>query len=160
MTAECLNEQVPSWFRHRQEAPGVRCSCGLYAQGPDRPITDWTYVLNGRVKASGSILMWGRIIQCEAGYKAQHARIESPIVLDATCRGAAGKLQALEKNCVEPVARIEISDLLAQQIWAYCEWHAGRTWTIPPALVDAGVWFDQACRNLSEIYQVEVHSYI
>ena len=64
MTAECLNENLPGWFRHRQEAPGARCSCGIYAQGPDRPIIDWNYVLNGRVKASGSILMWGRIIVC------------------------------------------------------------------------------------------------
>jgi hypothetical protein len=29
--------------------------------------------------------MWGRVIQCERGYKAQYPEIQEPVVLDISC---------------------------------------------------------------------------
>lgn len=79
-TAGCLGVK-----RHKTKSPDPACACGLYAQRPEFPIREWERLGRGSVHASGSILMSGRIIICERGYKAEKALIEAPVIIEAAC---------------------------------------------------------------------------
>jgi hypothetical protein len=70
---------MPTWSRpphveprHKDAAPNGSCTCGIhgyYAADPN---------LNGAREPRGCwgmIVAWGKIIECERGFKAQHARI-------------------------------------------------------------------------------------
>lgn len=67
---------------HDDPAPSLTCECGLYAQLYDHPLSEWTSTVYGRVHASGSVALSGRVIECDYGYKAQYATLISPIVLE------------------------------------------------------------------------------
>jgi hypothetical protein len=101
--------------------------------------------------------MWGRIIVCERGYKAEHVRVESPVVVDMDC----------EWGCQEPVARILVPTFGSGSYWAQCETHAGmslseglRDGSQPTVAVEARTWTREACRELSDRYKVQVISYL
>lgn len=97
-TAECIRLTTwPSYTPHEEPAPHVECACGLYAQLPSDPLESWVGTVRGKLRASGSILMSGRVIRCARGFKAEHARIQSPVVLEVDCRGG---------RCDEPVTHL------------------------------------------------------
>ena len=128
---------------HGNTSPDVHCACGLYAALPDHPIEEWEHMRRARVSASGSILMWGKIIQCERGFKAEHARIQSPVVLEISCR----------LGCDTEPERVELAAPHAPY-WSYCPTDANEH--AETVTVDAGVWLKEAARELSDRYRLEV----
>lgn len=131
VTAECLP-------RREHEAPDPGCACGLYCQLPEHPLTEWEIHVHGRVRATGTVQMSGRIIVCDYGYKAQHAAIESPVVVDADCLG---------KECGNPVTGVVSA---GWDFWCHCPDH-------PPTRSDAvllefGPWMKQTLTELRARY--------
>ena len=135
-TAQCMVKQP-------HVAPDPSCTCGLYAQLPDQPIAEWEGYRKGRVSATGTIAMSGRIIICEKGFKAQHAEIVSSVVLDVSCAWSNGK-----HRCMADVSHVDTSDLAFLRAW--CADHAfkeGRQ------LQDSREWLGHACDLLAERYE-------
>ncbi len=131
-------------------SPAPDCACGLYAQTPDKPITEWLHMRKGSVTASGSIAMTGRIIVCERGYKAQHALIQSPVVLEASCHA----------GCDNTPTTVEIPDSASHLYWTVCDEHRHEEPHADPR-VTVGIegWMRTACAELSGFYDVEVFSW-
>jgi hypothetical protein len=128
-------------------SPDPACSCGIYAQLPEHPLSDWERAKVGMVSASGTIAMWGRIIQCEKGYKAQHAEVQDPVVLDLSC--VAG--------CEQEPSRIALPDRSQTPHHALCDEHV-RT-AEHQVTVEATMWLDQACSQLSKRYRLDFLSW-
>jgi hypothetical protein len=124
-------------------SPDPGCSCGIYAQLPEHPISEWDTAKQGKVSASGTIAMWGRIIQCERGYKAQYAEIQSPLVLDMSC----------VKGCERPVTGIALPGHSQLTFSSHCDEHAGAA---AVTVVDATIWLKGASDALSRRYGMEV----
>lgn len=60
--------------RGRHDSPGETCSCGIYATQLER--LEW--FLDERTWPTppyvfGRVLLWGRVIECERGWRASHA---------------------------------------------------------------------------------------
>lgn len=125
-------------------SPDLACSCGIYAQLPEHPLTEWDKVKKGRVCASGTIAMWGRIIQCERGYKAQFAEIQSPLVLDVSCIG----------DCERAPIRIALPDHPRSVFTAYCADHLDSA--RERVTVQTDVWLREVSGSLSQRYDLEV----
>jgi hypothetical protein len=140
MSAKCLPRMAGKSLTHATKAPDHHCSCGLYAQNPDHILREWERMTLGVASASGSILMSGRVVVCEKGFKAEHARIESPVFVDVAC----------EDGCDLRPTRVELP-----QPWksytAWCPEHE------PPmhvgfVSVDADVWLRHAVDDLNARY--------
>ncbi|MGA7280354.1 MAG: hypothetical protein WBZ40_01095 [Acidimicrobiia bacterium] len=129
-------------------SPDPNCSCGIYAQLPEHPIGEWDILKRGNVSASGTIAMWGRIIQCERGYKAQYGEIQDPLVLDMSC----------VKDCEEEPTRIGLNGRLQTPFPAYCATHA-RT-AVEIVTVEVSVWLREVCERLSRRYGLDVLTWI
>lgn len=128
-------------------SPDPACSCGIYAQLPEHPLSEWDDIKVGRVSASGTIAMWGRIIRCERGFKAQYARIESPIVLDMSC----------VRGCDGPPNMIALPDMSQRGYLAYCPQHA---YDVQSPLVRAELLLPEISNSLSRRYDIEVLTWI
>lgn len=97
MEASCLQRPIghPMWamlaarykqqVEHEEPAPGWDCTCGLYAQRPEVPVKSWMAHVRPAVFAEGWIAMSGRVIVCERAFKASHAEIQSPLIIEAKC---------------------------------------------------------------------------
>jgi hypothetical protein len=60
-------------------APALDCSCGVYATSDLRdPGTAWRSGPHYARHVIGAVALWGRVVEHETGYRAQHAR---PIAL-------------------------------------------------------------------------------
>ncbi len=129
---------------HKGDSPDIGCACGFYAQLPDQPVEEWEFMRLGRVSATGTINMWGRIIVCERGYKAQHVSIQDPVVLEVSC----------QKGCDNPVTRVELPYMRVSHYPAYCDEHRPGH-SSPVVTVEAGIWLREACRELSDRYDIE-----
>jgi hypothetical protein len=81
LVATCRAHQIPSNSllpdrSAEHEAPAAGCTCGIYAAR--EPSTVWTY-LRGRDEAGtvarvlGRVLLWGRLVEHEHGWRAQFA---------------------------------------------------------------------------------------
>jgi hypothetical protein len=135
------------YFKGRHEgrpSPDLACSCGIYAQLPEHPLTEWDTAKRARVSASGTIAMWGRIIQCERGYKAQYAEIQEPLVIDVSC--IAG--------CERPPVRVALPELSQIAYPAYCAEHLKTSREF--VTIHASLWLSEICERLSERYDLEV----
>ena len=129
-------------------SPDPYCSCGIYAQLPEHPLSEWDKLKQGRVSASGTIAMWGRVIQCERGYKAQYAEIQEPAVLDVSC----------VNDCDQPATKIALPDHSQNAFLAYCPQHADDSHNA--AMVDATVFLREARESLSRRYDIEVLTWL
>ena len=129
-------------------SPDPACSCGIYAQLPEQPLTEWDRMKQGRVTASGTIDMWGRIIQCERGYKAQYAEIQAPVVIDMSC----------VKGCDRSPTRVALPDHAQAVFHAYCEEH--KHLSAHPVTVDAKFWMPVVTASLAKRYDIEVFSWL
>ena len=132
---------------HEDPPPSLECACGLYAQLPDMPITEWWFAIGGKVYASGEVSLTGRVIKCTRGYKAEKAEILSPIYLDVSCSGDGN-------SCPQPVEVIALPNAGVTHYWGYCEEH--RQEHEDAVLLDADVWFPEAARELSDRYGIQV----
>lgn len=134
--------------RHEgRPSPDPQCSCGVYAQLPEQPLTEWDSAKRAKVTASGTIAMWGRIIKCERGYKAQYAEIQEPIVLDLAC--IAG--------CEESPVRVALPEISQVAYPAYCGTHLKTSQE--PVTIHAAMWLSEIARRLSRRYGLEVLSW-
>jgi hypothetical protein len=151
-TAECFPMGSFTQTVHPKVAsPSLDCACGLYAQLPEHPISEWDAMRRGSVTASGSIAMTGRVIRCERGFKAQHATVEGPVVLEVSCM----------YTCDSPPTVVQIPDSTRHSYWTVCDVHkTAEPYDMPMVTVDVSAWLREACRELSERYGVEVLSWM
>lgn len=139
-TARCLPPPVISQTTHdRNDAPYPECSCGLYAQLPDESFDEWEPMRVGKVAVFGTIEMSGRIIICERGYKAQHARIVSGYFEVSCAKG----------GCVNPVVVVQPRGV-GETVLCWCTAHEPVTDQNP--VVDADLWLREAARLLAAGY--------
>jgi hypothetical protein len=151
-TAEAFcHQQAAPFLKGRHPgtlSPDPACSCGIYAQLPEHPLTAWDEAKQGIVSASGTIAMWGRVIQCERGYKAQFAEIQEPLVLDFTC----------VKGCEATPTRIALPENSQVPFFAYCPDHARSAAEL--VTIEAGIWLREMCTELSARYEIEFLTWI
>lgn len=136
-TAECLPYHVPDG---RHKAPHPACSCGMYSQLPDQPLSEWEGMRQGRVSATGTIELSGLVIVCEKGYKSEHAKILSPVMLDVSC---------VWEKCMNDVTRVELSKP-NESMRAWCPEH--NPTAEHAVLIDSKFWLEQACVELAARY--------
>jgi hypothetical protein len=138
--ADCRPRMTGKPGSHESKAPDPHCSCGLYAQTPNHVLPEWERRTRAVASASGSILMSGRVIVCQKGYKAEHARIESPVLIDVAC----------QKDCDVRPTRVE----LPQPWTSYAAWCPEHDPPGHPGFVsvDADVWLRHAVTDLNERY--------
>lgn len=84
MEARCLKNQGPLTLAGRQclHAPMRNCSCGIYATferselgkyGSARKITELSDPAPRKLIVIGTVSVWGKIVECETGLKAEYA---------------------------------------------------------------------------------------
>lgn len=92
LLAECLRERalLVEWLRRRQRhaAPAMRCECGVYAAGSLPQLRQYLNESSlqpavGRVL--GQVALWGRVVECERGYRASHAYPQRIFVPSDAC---------------------------------------------------------------------------
>lgn len=141
-TATCHGAKITpqSSVEHADKSPHPDCACGLYTQNPKFPLQEWQNMTRGVVSASGSVQMFGRVIVCKLGYKAEHATIDSPVVIEAACL----------LNCRNRPTRIQLP-LPESKYYAWCDTHRPN-YVEHVATVEADVWLRYAVAELSERY--------
>lgn len=133
---------------HAGPSPDLACACGFYCQLADHPIGEWDDLIKSVVHATGMVAMSGRIIQCTAGYKASHVQIISPVLIEMPC---------VDPTCDEETIGLAIPVPGAYRYRAACRAHLPALGDAP--VLNAELWATEACRALSERYQVEVFSW-
>ena len=105
------------------EAPQSNCRCGYYAyyalpEEPDLPAPEAVW---------GAVVAWGRVVECERGFRAQYARpvalLDSPSPLDL---GKGRCLALAAENYGVPLLRRD-------ELVAYAGWHGA---LLGPELAD------------------------
>ena len=95
------------------EAPHAACGCGYYAyyalpEKPDLPAAETVW---------GAVVAWGRVVECEWGFRAQYARpvalLDCPNPLD---RGGGRRVALAAESYGIPV-------LDRDELTAYAAWH-------------------------------------
>lgn len=145
-TARCL----PSYNNggHDDDAPSQGCACGFYCQLPEHPLDEWESHVRGRIRATGTVAMSGRIIKCELGYKAQHATIQSPVVIDVDC----GSMK-----CSEPPTKVKVGT--SPDYWTYCDEHA-TSQRDDDVFVDLPMFLEQMLSELRRTYpEIEFYTF-
>jgi hypothetical protein len=133
-----------------EPAPDVSCSCGIYAQLPEHPLAEWQSSIRGGVHATGTIVLYGKVIVCEKGYKAQYAQIQSPVIIEAQCSQRV-KDGGLTRPCEAPISRLLPQPGGAYK--AYCHPHLSFLGAEDSKdLIPAKPWLKVACRELSGQY--------
>jgi hypothetical protein len=119
LVAECLRAPQLRWFRRRREeehvVPEEPCECGIYAArlavlGPyvrDRPVTPAVARVLGRVS------LWGRVIECERGFRASHA-YPACVFVPGDCSFRR------EHRCEEIAAGLEVYGVPVEPLTASC----------------------------------------
>jgi hypothetical protein len=129
-------------------APDLNCLCGIYSNLEDHSDEWWSYFW-GRPLVYGHVEMWGRIIRCDRGYRAEWARILSPLVLSLTCTIRDDPISYMSKAwCRQPVYALHRAELAG-----WCEEHQP---AITDGLTDPDDWLSWAVPALENRYGVEI----
>ncbi len=139
-TAVCIKRNQ-EMFKHK--APDLDCQCGLYAERPGFELKEWQTQSLGRVSAYGTVELWGRIIQCDMGYKAEYAALSGSIWVKALCK----------TECSNEVTTVTLPMRGAKPA-VYCPVHAPEH--EPSATMDVAVFLEEAAKQLSTHYDVDV----
>lgn len=131
--------------RHESPSPELSCACGIYCQLPDHPLEEWDHMVKGRVRATGTVALSGRVIRCQRGFKGQYATIQSPVVVEVNC-------SYLHGTCNEPVVTLALPDGNVRDVYGHCAEHRLALTDDLPPLVDAAIWMREACRILEARY--------
>jgi hypothetical protein len=86
------------WRSRNHHAPDECCNCGIYAAGPEllRPyLTDVGHDKQ-HVWVVGRIAIWGSLVECERGFKAERVYPERLYVVPSTLYGRKRAQRALE----------------------------------------------------------------
>ena len=104
-------EQLTAFPCATGPAPDLDCTCGIYATRRLRdPGSAWRSGPQYAVHVVGAVALWGRVVEHESGYRAQHAR---PVAL-------------LEGFGVETVAGVYgVPVLSVDELLAYAATHEG-----------------------------------
>ena len=159
-TARC--ERPMSIRPHDEVAPDPRCSCGLYAQLADYTLPEWERLKKGKLSAVGTVKMWGRIIKCKKGYKAQHMLIESPVLLEVSCKWP---------HCDEPPVVVVPTNWdisggtgigISVEARIFCDMHTPTgSWKEAGLGIEVSVVIREAARQLQARYKgLQVLSYV
>jgi hypothetical protein len=71
MRASCLARKDGNYRRHH--APGPECRCGIYACKTQNLTGFFTLFPMMDVMVVGEVALWGRVVVCERGFRAQYA---------------------------------------------------------------------------------------
>ena len=150
-TAECVTPAIWSQqiLRHDGVSPDPGCACGLYAQLPDHPLSEWAAMRKAQVSATGTVSLYGRVVVCERGYKGQYAALQEPIILEAECMA----------QCEKPPSRVHIPSRHLYRYFVSCDEHFRAMDTSEEVTVQVGPWLKLAAEELSERYDVEFLSW-
>jgi hypothetical protein len=149
--AECISERPLPASRHA--APDLRCSCGVYANLPEDPIWEWWSYFWGHPLVAGWVDLWGRIIRCQRGYRAEQARIRSPLTLYMTCSVRVKPHDWRDVGLCPNPARV-VAERLDARGWCMEDTHTPDALHHP--LQDAGAWVDMWVPRLEQRYDTEV----
>ena len=94
------------------EAPDADCRCGYYAyyalpEEPDLPAAEAVW---------GAVVAWGRVVECETGFRAQYARPVALLDCENPFDRQGGRLPLAADNYGIPL-------LDRHEIVAYAAWH-------------------------------------
>jgi hypothetical protein len=108
--------------REGHATPGERCACGIYAAGELSAALGYlrTYGVHARCEVEGwpvvhrvlgRVLLWGRVVECEGGWRGARAYPERLFVPERSWSGAAVKrLDELALSLADYAIPIEILD--------------------------------------------------
>ena len=82
----------PFGIRHDCPAPYLACVCGIYAYN-DPTLLDWDQWTRTHEQVFGEVDLWGKVIEAERGYRAEHARVVSLYNTGETSAELAERLQ-------------------------------------------------------------------
>lgn len=96
--ARCSASPLPA----RDHLADGSCTCGFYA------FKDSSY-LNKSAHVHGSVLMWGKVVEHEFGYRAEFAQLESLLLPEAAfCQRASHSVDTRElRVCVDSRPRLD-----------------------------------------------------
>ena len=152
-TAICERSTLTRDYQHDGVAPDPNCSCGLYAQLADYTLPEWERLKKGKLAAVGTVKMWGRIIKCKKGYKAQHMLIESPVILEVSCKWPACDAAPTIVTASDP-------NLPGTGARMFCDDHAPTKSLVAP-MMDVEAMLREATRQLRVRYEgLQVLSYV
>jgi hypothetical protein len=138
-TAICYPQGWHNQASHNpKDAPHPDCSCGLYIQNPEHTFAEWEPIRTGKVSVFGTVELYGRVIRCERGYKAQHARIVSGYFEVSCAKG----------GCIHPVVGVQPKPRGPVLCW--CTTHEPQDAEHP--VVDADGWLREAADALTDRY--------
>lgn len=109
-TAQCLIHSTMK--THQTPAPDPNCACGFYILKYTAETDKYESHVRGRVRAHGEVALTGRLIVCQAGYKAQFAQILSPVFVDVDCK---------KQECMNPVRHLRPTS--QEEFWGLCDDH-------------------------------------
>ena len=121
LAAECLRRRLP-FRRGDHSAPAASCHCGIYAASLERvgSYLDPGWLRERSDPVVGRVSLWGRVVECEQGWRASLAypeRLYVP-VLDATGDESRAAQVALDLTAYGvPVELLEIefpADIIAE----------------------------------------------
>jgi len=78
LVASCLRHRLPWRRRSGHVPPARRCRCGIYAaKEPEDAASylegrSWADALSDQ-RVIGTVSLWGRVVECERGWRASHA---------------------------------------------------------------------------------------
>ena len=91
----------------KHEAPHVACSCGIWAlRTREQAVAAARNYGSGKAMAIGEIALWGRIVECEDGWRGQYAYPQRVEVLGAA-HSLAAELARLYGVPVEPAPALK-----------------------------------------------------
>lgn len=88
MSISGINEPTDTGLHKGKDAPQLECRCGIYAQRRDKPQDAYTNSVTRYAHVAGAIQLWGRVLEGQAGFRGQHARIMGPLGLVVFCSGS------------------------------------------------------------------------
>jgi hypothetical protein len=65
------SEEHQDWVKQAHVAPSIGCTCGIYAGKNLEHLCEMSYAKMGHLH--GEVSLWGRVMDCDQGYRAQYA---------------------------------------------------------------------------------------
>ncbi|MDH5420992.1 MAG: hypothetical protein OEY55_04215 [Acidimicrobiia bacterium] len=149
--ARCLPPRdhfgVSDWYRSHRKTPdhappAVVCGCGIHAYWAEADALDDATLGRGTLRAVGQVELSERMLETEAGVRAEAARIVGPVWLVGECGHSSGD----RLDCGN-VATIAVETFVLR-----CSEHSAA------GQVDAEQVIWSLCQQLESRYQVEVVS--
>ena len=121
LAAECLRRRLP-FRRGDHSAPAASCHCGIYAASLERvgSYLDPGWLRGRREPVVGRVSLWGRVVECEQGWRASLAYPERLYVPLLDARGDESRAARVALDLTDygvPVELLEVDlagDIIAE----------------------------------------------